>query len=338
MKTKIVYVLVSSPADIYLEQAYVSMCSVKKQMPDAHITLLTDQLTANTLTGIREHETRFADEIITVSLDGEKWNAQQRSRQLKTSVRNILDGDLLFIDCDTIVVRPLDKIDENTSLIAAARDTHATLADNPYRDGIFIHGHRLGWAVENEKDYFNSGVIYVKDVPQTHEFYRRWNENLNSGYPMRVFQDQPAFAKTNAEMGHIVEHLPDTWNCELRHGIRYLKDAYVVHYLCTSPTHNKNRQLFVLNEEETLLEVKRTGEIGEHLLAVIDDPFKGLAETTCCLAGDDVFFTQSQSYFFLRKYFSREKLSFPDKLLLMMEKTTRIPQKLRKMIGMKTSE
>lgn len=338
MNTKIVYVLVSSPDDIYLEQAYVSMCSVRRWMPGAHITLLTDGLTADTLTGIREREIRFADEIVTVSLDGQKWNAQQRSRQLKTSVRNRIDGDLLFIDCDTIVARPLDEIDENTSMIAAARDTHSALADNPYREGIILHGHRLGWAVEKEKDYFNSGIIYVKDVPLAHEFYSRWNENLNNGYPMRVFQDQPAFAKTNYEMGHVVEHLPDTWNCELRHGIRYLKDAYVVHYLCTSPTHNKNRQLFVLNEAETLMEVKRTGEISEQLLEVIEDPFKGLAETTCCMAGEDVFFTQSQSFFFLRKHFCRGKHSMPDKMLLMMEKTTKIPGKLQKMLGMKVSE
>ena len=56
MKTKIVYVLVSSNNDIYLEQAYVSMYSVKYYMPDAHITLLTDKLTEATFIGIRKKE------------------------------------------------------------------------------------------------------------------------------------------------------------------------------------------------------------------------------------------------------------------------------------------
>ena len=40
MKTKIVYVLVSTDKDFYLEQAYVSMYSAKYHMPDAHIALL----------------------------------------------------------------------------------------------------------------------------------------------------------------------------------------------------------------------------------------------------------------------------------------------------------
>lgn len=330
LKTKIVYVVVSTPDDIYLEQAYVSMCSVRRWMPEAHIILLTDQLTADTFTGVREREIGLANEIVTVALDGKKWNAQQRSRQLKTSARQRVSGDFLFIDCDTIITRPLDEIDNTVADIAACRDSHAALADNPYIDGIIYLGHQLGWAVEKERDYFNSGVIYCKDKPVSHEFYRRWNENLNSGYPKRVFKDQPSFAKANYEMGHVVQHLPDIWNCELRHGIRYLKDACIVHYLCTSPTHNKDHQLFILNEEETLLEVKRNGEINETIQAVFEDPFKGLAETTNCFAGEDVAFLQSRGFFFLRKHYRKGKRSFPENVLLLMENVSKIPGKLKK--------
>ena len=321
MKTKIVYVLTSSEEDIYLEQAYVSMCSLKHHMPDAHITLLTDKLTADSFKGIRKEEVRYVDEIVVVDLDGEKLTAQQRSRQLKTSVRNRIEGDFLFVDCDTVITRSLDGIDETGAMMAACRDTHSDFVNNPYRNLCLMHGHLLGWPIDNEEDYFNSGVIFVKDVPEAHEFYRRWNENLNKGYSSKVFMDQPAFAKTNYEMGHVIQHLPDVWNCELKHGIRYLKDAKIVHYLCTNPSRHQDKQLFLLNEKNVLMEVKRTGRISDDIMAVMDDPFVGLAETTHCFAGEDLFFFRTSEYNYLRKGFSRDgKPSVAMNVLKLMKK------------------
>ena len=309
---KFVYVLVSSPKDIYLEQAYVSMYSLRYYMPEAHITLLTDRLTSETFTDTRKHELKYANEIVVVDLDGDRLNAQQRSRQLKTSVRNHIKGDFLFIDCDTIIIRPLNDIVKTDAVIAACRDTHTDLKNHPYYRKTVNNGRALGWPIDEEIDYYNSGVLYVKDVPETHEFYEKWNENLNSGYKKKVYMDQPSFAKTNYEMGHIVKMLPDVWNCELKHGIRYLKDAYIVHYLTTNPSKKQNKQLFLLNEQDTLLEVKKTGEISDIIKEVVKDPFYGLAELTHCFAGDDVFFFQSNGYVFMRNHFQRGKRSIAD--------------------------
>ena len=315
MKTKFVYVVVSTPDDIYLEQAYISMFSLKHHMPDAHIVLLTDTLTSDTFTGIRKEEVRYADEIISIDYDAQKYNAQQRSRQLKTSVRNIIDGDFLFIDCDTIVTRRLDDIDKTDALIAACRDTHCDFCDSPYREMNLYFGRELNWPIEEEKVFFNSGVLYVKDVPETHAFYRRWNDILNEGYSKFVFKDQPSFAKANFELNHIVKILPDEWNCELKHGIRFLKDAYIVHYLCTNPSQYQNQQLFILNEKSVLMEIQRTGIISDEILQTIDDPFKGLAELTHAFAGDDVYFFRTNVYHYIRKHYKRGSSS---KLFLLL--------------------
>lgn len=306
MKTKIVYVLVSSDSDIYLEQAYVSMYSLKHHTPEAHIVVLTDSITDSSFVGKRKEMVSLANEVVVVELDP-KMNGQKRSRQLKTSVRNLVEGDFLFIDCDTIVTRPLDEIDSINESIAACRDSHSDFNNNPYRDMCLRQGHLLNWPIDDEKDYFNSGVIYVKDTPETHEFYRLWNENLNKGYEKKVFMDQPSFAKTNYEMQHIVKHLDDVWNCELKHGIRYLKDAYIVHYLCTNPSRYQDKQLFLLNEKDVLLELKRTGLISDEIERVIENPFEGIAETTCCFAGEDLFFLQSSIFVFFRRHFKKNK-------------------------------
>lgn len=332
METKIVYVLVSTEKDIYLEQAYVSMYSLKRYMPDAKITLLTDKLTVDTFIGVRKEQIKYVDEIVIVDLDGDKLNAQQRSRQLKTSVRNRISGDFLFVDCDTIIVSSLEEIDKCDAEIAACRDTHSYLADNPYQDMHLHDGHKLGWPIDDEKDYFNSGIIFVKDTPKTHEFYRCWNKNLNKGYQKHVFMDQPSFAKTNFEMGHVIKHLPDIWNCELKHGIRYLKDAKIVHYLCTNPSVHQSKQLFLLNEKDCLLEIKRTGMISDEIKAVVEDPFLGIAEVTHCFSGEDVFFFRTQTYNFFRNHFRKKHSTCFEKLLLFKYKVSLIPDKLSRIV------
>lgn len=306
MKTKIVYVVVSSPEDVYLEQAYVSMFSLKFHMPDAYVVLLTDKLTSETLIGIRKEEVKYADEIIVKDLNDRMYNSQQRSRLLKTSVRNLIEGDFLFIDCDTIIARPLDDIDYIDAEIAACYDSHCSFIDNPYREMNLQLGRRLEWPmIEQESIFYNGGVIFVKDIPVTHDFYRLWNTYLIDGYKNSVYKDQPSFAKANYRMGHIVRKLDDEWNCELKHGIRYLKDAYVVHYLCTNTSQYQNEQLFILNEKSVLLEVKRTGMLNERIVETIKDPFKGLAKLTYSFSGDDIYFFMTNEYQFVRKHFKR---------------------------------
>lgn len=303
MKTHFVYVLTSTENDIYLEQAYVSMCSLKHYMPDAHIVLLTDTTTQSTFTGIREKEIRFADEIIAIDLDSQKYNGQKRSRILKTCVRKYIKEDFLFIDCDTIITKPLYEIEKIDADIAACWDTHSLFKDNPYRDMCVKHAKLLGWEVEHEKEYFNSGVIYVKNTPLAHKFYDLWNKNWIEGVTKGVYMDQPTFALTNSQMGHVIKVLPDIWNCELKHGIKFLKDAYIVHYLCTNASKGQDKQLFILNEKSELLKIKESGEITPEIIETIKDPFNGIARLTHCFAGEDVYFFNTPVFnYILKKY------------------------------------
>ena len=319
MKAIIVYVLTSSPSDIYLEQAFVSMYSLKHHMPEAHIVMLTDSVTEKSFTGVRKTEIKYVDEMVVIDIDANKYNGQQRSRILKTSVRKHVKGDFLFIDCDTIITKPLYDIEGIDADIAACWDTHSLFKDNPYRGMCIEHAQLLGWNVEDEKEYFNSGVIYVKDSPIARQFYELWNQNWLDGLEKGVKMDQPTLALTNFQMGHIIKTLPDIWNCELKHGIRYLKDAYIVHYLCTNPSTFQSKQLFILNEKDVLMEIKKTGCISEEIKETIKDPFYGLAETTHVFAGEDVYFFQSDSYKYLRSRFKRGRISIQDKWLLLFQ-------------------
>lgn len=296
MNVKIVYALVSSKTDYYLEQAYVSMFSLKHHMPDTFITLVTDDATSLSFEGLRQSELKYADEIITVHLDT-SFTQRQRSRLIKASIREYVSGDFLYIDCDTIICRPFQYIDAIEYDIAACVDSHCRdFHDNPYRWLALSDGRALDWPIDEESIYFNGGVIFVKDSPASHEFYKRWRQNLLDSFSKGIIMDQPSFAKTNYQMGHIVDVLDDVWNCELKHGIRYLKNAYIVHYLTTNTSPDSGAQVFRLNEPDIFDEIKRTGIIPSEINTLVEDPFTGLSSLTHIFAGNDVYFFQTASF------------------------------------------
>lgn len=51
MKTKIVYVLVSDEKDLYLEQAWLSVYSLRLHNPTAYVVVLMDDNTERSLVG-----------------------------------------------------------------------------------------------------------------------------------------------------------------------------------------------------------------------------------------------------------------------------------------------
>ena len=308
MKTKIVYVLTSSDKDIYLEQAYISMYSVKQYEPDSHIVLITDRTTHNTFSDVtRKAKLKYVDELIVIDLDS-SYTAQQRSRILKTSVRLNVKGDFLFIDTDTIIVSALNEIDNCPYSIAAVMDTHCLFKDNPYRADNINDGKKLNWAIAEEEVYFNSGVIYAKDNKEAHDFYQLWYKNMLESQRVGVNMDQPSFAKTNCELNHIVKVLDGIWNCQYKHGLKFLPKARIVHYLCTNVTTN-SKQPFILNEKAEFLYTKQTSEISHEVKEAICYPFAGIPDTVHIFSWSDLFFFQIILYKITR-YLFQHKIVF----------------------------
>lgn len=301
MKTKILYVLVSSQRDCYLEQAYVSMRSVKHHMPDAHIVLLTDTATMGTCTGLRGEKMAIANEVIVIDLDAQTYNAQQRSRLLKTNSRNYVQGDYLYIDTDTIITKPLHEIDTIESDLAACWDTHTTAKASPFYGLTLRDGRKLGWPVEHEEYYFNGGLMYAKDSPKAHEFYTLWHKNLQEGWKLGVMMDQPSLAKTNYMLGHVIDVLPEIWNCQLIYGMKFLRDAKIVHYLITSYADDSGERLFIMNDRNVFDRLAQTNELDDRILQSFDDPFCGLPNVTQCLAGADMHYLHSQLFDLTRR-------------------------------------
>ena len=69
-----------------------------------------------------------------------------------------------------------------------------------------------------------------------------------------------------------------------------------VHYLTTNKAVADDIQLFTMNDERALLEIKSSGELNSRITSLFDDPFSGIASLTHCFAGNDVYFFRTNTF------------------------------------------
>ncbi len=231
MKTKLVYVLTCAPEATYIEQALMSVFSARHYNPDAHIVLMVDDKTDAFLTGKRGEILNYISEKVVVPFDNESLTPMCRSRWIKTQVRQMIKGDFLFIDSDTIIQNSLADIDSFDCEVGAVLESHLPVCE--FCESLLRTAHdanaKIGVDIDKEKLYFSSGVLLVKDTKKTHELYKLWHQFWKEGNEIGLKIDQPSLAKANRELGHIIERIPDTYNCIMFTRPIFIRDAHILH-------------------------------------------------------------------------------------------------------------
>lgn len=260
MKTKIVYVLASLDADVYMEQAFVSAWSARHYNPDCHIEMVCDQDTFATMkSGIRGQYKSLFDTFHVQDFRPEQ-SMRERSRWMKTSLRKLIEGDYLFLDSDTVVCSNLSHIDDYNFSIGMALDQNCEMKDFLYRTGVTNRTKRLfNVDISAETKYFNSGVAYVKDNAQTHIFYKKWHQMwMSKRYENDGIKDQASLAATNLLLGHVITEMSGDMNCQVMASIQYLHTAHIMHFFNTFFT-AKGPSLHPFYGKNLFLEVKEQG-------------------------------------------------------------------------------
>ena len=232
MQTKLVYVLTCAPEATYIEQALISIWSARYHNPDVHIVLLVDDLTNQLLVGKRAEVLEYITEKVVIPFEDANATMMYRSRWIKTQVRQLVKGDLLFIDCDTIVNKSLEEIDWVEAEAAAVPESNLPIADfHPsLYESMEENATKIGWDIVGEKYYYSSGVIYIKDTPTTHKMFQLWHQYWIEGGKIGINIDQPSLAKANIECGHIVQRIDDKWNCIMFTYPRWAREANILHF------------------------------------------------------------------------------------------------------------
>lgn len=260
MKTKIIYVVASLDADTYMEQAFVSAWSARYHNPDCRIEMVCDQDTFATLnSGIRAQYKSLFNQIHVREFTPEQ-SMMERSRWLKTTLREIIEGDFLYLDTDTVVCADLLYVDDLDCDLAMVLDQNCEFNVFLYRDGVIKRTRRLyDVDISNEPCYFNAGVSYVKDTTSVHNFYRSWHELWKSKrYENEGLKDQSALAATNIKHNHLITEISGDLNCQVMVSIQYLHTAKVIHFFNTLFT-AKESLLSPFYGKSLFLEIKEKG-------------------------------------------------------------------------------
>ena len=230
MKTQIVYVLVSSEKDVFLEELWVSVWSLRQHEPDVIVNVVVDEPTAKRVNANAELMTLITN--VVVADVPEKYTPKERSREIKTRIRELIKGDFFYIDTDTVICKSLSEIDNFEYDVAGIPDSNASLKDNPFAGGMIGSVKEIfGSDVSNCEYLINGGVIYVKDNDVAHELFRRWNKNWTySCFEKGNSQDQPALLKTNRDFEYIIRELPGIYNVQVALSLKYLADAVILHW------------------------------------------------------------------------------------------------------------
>lgn len=298
---KIVYVLSSDESDNYLEQLVLSLYSLRLHNPTINIEIIVDKETSLTLHGERLSLIKDANRISVIDVPA-RYNKMRKSRWLKTNLRNLIDGDFLFVDTDTIICGVIDFSKISLGEISAVRDLHVNIKDHSHKYDIISRAKIVDWDLSDENQpYYNSGVLYVRDSDKTRLFYREWNKAWMESESKGCASDQPSLCKTNELFGGIITPLEDKWNCQItENGIRYFSEAIILHYFASGKS--KALSSYIFNHEEMYREIKNKG-LTENIRNLLKHPKQAFIPKVQLISDSDVEFFNSPLCKYLRIFF-----------------------------------
>lgn len=206
--TSIAYVITLDPKCIYTQLARISIAAARRLHPEFEITVVCDSHHADTTDAAARALQNEVDTYLPLEVGFD--TAVDRSRYLKTKLRNILDGDFLFIDCDAVPVSTLDPLVNSQGDVCMALDLN--LSPDKYKLNKHVSQlyDFLGWKWPEK--YFNSGVMLWRDNTDTRSLAENWHELWLQTRNQGCHKDQPSLNSAIDKLDFGVTVLPPKYN------------------------------------------------------------------------------------------------------------------------------
>jgi hypothetical protein len=242
---KYCYVLASTTWDKYARMVYLSASSLRRVHPDAEIVLVADEASAHMASQPCYPLQEILTRVVRVP-DVKGTDSSIRSRFLKTSIRRWLEGDFLFIDADTLLVRPVHPVIGATKSLAAVRDCEDPRTPGGVPDRIKqIYG-QLGWRLP-AATYFNTGIVFYPDKRETREFCTEWHRRWHLSLQVGIYFDQPAFNSAATDLGIKISELDRSLNAYVTVDPRFARGARILHFCVTADSFKQTVLQYLLN-------------------------------------------------------------------------------------------
>jgi hypothetical protein len=257
-KLHVCYVLVAKGWDRYSQMAWISAKAVRLLHPAARISLVLDKSTNQAFQASKLSLLHLADDVI--SVDSDIPDLVVRSRFLKLQIRNLLRGDFLHLDVDTVPIRPFADVMDVEGSLAAAIDFNADVSEvwQPDSDTCQVF-QSLNWPIP--RVCYNAGIFLLRDNKESHHFMelwlRRWEQTMGLSKRADHLGDQFAFNRAIVESGIQTGILPNKYNAMVAVRPWLSRRARVLHFF-SSP---EQIQGTLLNH--LLVHLNETGELDE---------------------------------------------------------------------------
>jgi hypothetical protein len=231
---KVCYCLTTEGRDSHAAATYISVRSVRRLHRQARIVLLLDVVSASALERNRHPLLAHVDEVMTVRAPA--GPPAIRNRYMKTQQRQLLTGDFLYLDADTIVIRRLDELFAVSAPFAAAANHNravVSMSDSMLAGDLAIFSAN-GWNVPNQT-YVNGGVLLFRDVPSTHAFAELWHRKWSDSSSKGPHFDQPALNSALCDSGLAYALLPDRFNAQVQIRPTVASGAHIWHIYTSMP-------------------------------------------------------------------------------------------------------
>lgn len=321
---KFLYVLVHSKTGFYLEQTYFSMLSLKHVMPNASISLIVDCETDKNSSSFFKAIKQLINEYKVVPID-KSMPSIAKSRFLKTTMRQNIEGDFLYIDSDTIWANPIDESDFTFDIMGVL-DGNCFLEDNPVRDYIQTVCQKTNF-ISKSKYYVNGGVMYSKDTPFSHDFFKKWHNywliSSKSGY----FVDQPSLNALISEISSPeIVLLPGTYNAQITFSWDFFFNAKIIHYFTYSIEHDeKIKQPYILKNKDFWQKISVNG-ITDDVIEIINNPLIAFSKGFKIISQEENNFKHTYLYGFAKDLYMKKirgqksRFDFFEKILSIIAK------------------
>ncbi len=267
------YVVVSDGADIHADLAYISARFLRLVHPKLPITCLMDRQSAAAQRASKHPLGSVVDHILEADVPHDMPGP--KSRWLKTGMRLLLEGDFLYLDTDTICLRPLDHLLEKATQgsfdLGMARDLNIRLAEKSRRIGLRglpAELSSLGWSCPNS-GFFNTGVILYRDTEEARNQARCWRSLWQEALARGCHQDQPAMNQSLAQSKAKLLVLEPRHNAMVLAAPRTVPSARIMHFFASVPSSLEDTVIVDFLNELTATAALLVQTIGDF----IRDPF-----------------------------------------------------------------
>lgn len=189
---KIVYVITSAGRDAYTAMTRVSAASLRRIHPGAQVAVVCDRETDRAVRMAQDPLLGEAGEWL--AFETPPGDAAFRNRFLKTSLRERISGEYLFLDSDTIVRDDLKPLFQMVGDLAAAPNHSREDLSAQIWEGDRAILRQMGWTIGGEF-YVNGGVMWVSESEGAKRFYRLWHAKWQTSKTCLQAQDGEAAAR-----------------------------------------------------------------------------------------------------------------------------------------------